>query len=259
MSREGTAKALSILPSRVLDSLDALFQEAQGKGWGYAGVHREVAAIEGLLCAEHLAPPAVILDVGANTGEWAWEAATCWPRATIVCFEPSSHAADLLRNRFRTSDRVDVVQAAVGHGEGTAELYANSPGSALGSLRPRRLEHFGVNLQPQETVPLMTLDSFLATSELERIDLIKIDVEGFELDVLQGAATVLDLARVVQFEWGEASTGSPAHWVDLWYFWRDRGWEIFRITPRGAIRIPRYHPRDEVMTWTNYLALRRGN
>lgn len=76
------------------------------------------------------------------------------------------------------------------------------------------------------------------------------------MEVLQGATGCLEHIKSVQFEWGEASAGSPVHWVDFWCLWRDRGFDAYRISPRGTTPVTRYHPRDEVMTWTNYIAIR---
>lgn len=255
--RKSAARLLSRIPSRALDYLDAMFQEAQGKGWGYAGVQGEVNALSRLLKGDGLGPPSLIFDVGANIGEWAGEARMRWPRADVVCFEPSQVAVDLLRTKFSADPRIRVVGAAVGASIGEASLFADRPGSALSSLRRRRLDHFDLEFPVEETVKVTTLDSFLEQSGSgRRVDVIKIDVEGSEMDVLLGAPRCLEHVRAVQFEWGEASTGSPVHWLDFWYFWRDMGMRLFRISPRGITEVTRYHPRDEVMTWTNYVAVR---
>jgi FkbM family methyltransferase len=236
--------------------MDAILQEAQGKGWGYAGTRHEVAAIATVMRKYEVQTPRVVLDVGANVGEWAEIALGVWPTTQLLCFEPSTHAAELLRHRFADHGNVEVVEAALGNRAGSATLFADDPGSALGSLHRRRLDHFDVELHAQQSVSVLTLDAFLHQRSMNDVDVIKLDVEGCEMDVLEGASYALSLARLVQFEWGEASTGSRIHWVDMWYFWRDRGWQLYRIAPRGPIHVRRYHPRDEVMTWTNYVAVR---
>lgn len=255
--RKAAARLLSRIPSRGLDYLDAIFQEAQGKGWGYSGVHCEVNALARLLKADGLGRPSLVFDVGANVGEWTDEARRRWPQADIVCFEPSQVAVGALHARFADDPGIRIVGAAVGASIGEASLFGDSPGSALSSLRQRRLDHFDLKFPIEEIVKVTTLDSFLDQSDSGRhVDVIKIDVEGSEMDVLLGAQGCLEQVRAVQFEWGEASTGSPLHWVDFWYFWRDRGMRLYRISPRGITEVTRYHPRDEVMTWTNYVAVR---
>lgn len=257
--RRNTAILLSRLPMRGLDYLDAIFQEAQGKGWGYAGVNNEVQGVRTALELEGWGPPALVLDVGANVGDWSAVARRAWPDATIICFEPSSTAAKALRKRFEGASGVRVIESAVGSEVGEAVLFGNGSGSPLASLRKRRLDHFNVELGREETVRVLSLDAFLAREAIENaVDVVKIDVEGFEMDVLEGFADGLDSVKAVQFEWGEASTGSPVHWVDFFYFWRDRGLNLYRVSPRGVVQVDRYHPRDEVMTWTNYIAVRPG-
>ena len=258
--RRTAARLLAHIPPKRLDLLDAIVQEAQGKGWGYSGVLREVAGVRACLEVEGHSSPSLIFDVGANVGDWAAAARSAWPTSEIVCFEPSEVAGNALKKRFVSDERIRVVATAVGATEGWAELYGDLPGSPLSSLRQRRLEHFDVHLEPQESVQVRTLDSHLSIcGGFGSVDVIKIDVEGAEMDVLRGAERCLESVKAVQFEWGEASTGSPLHWVDYWYFWKDRGFKLYRIYPRGILKVDHYHPRDEVMTWTNYIAVRSAN
>lgn len=255
--RRVSALALSRVPIRALDYLDAILQEAQGKGWGYSGVNWEVRGLAQLLERYGHGPPSLALDIGANVGEWAAEARRTWPGCRLICFEPSSLAARKLSERFAHDPRLGVERVAVASAEGQLPLFSNHEGSALSSLRQRRLEHFDVEFNTVEHVAVTTIDAYLAAHQkLPDVDIIKVDVEGFEMEVLQGAEECLKYIKAVQFEWGEASTGSPVHWVDFWYFWRDRGLDVYRISPRGTTPVTRYHPRDEVMTWTNYIAIR---
>lgn len=255
--RRLSARALSTLPVRALDYVDAIFQEAQGKGWGYSGVGSEVRGLARLLRQYGYGPPCLVLDIGANVGDWAAEARRAWPECSLICFEPSTLAASRLEQRFIQDPRVAVEKVAIASSEAQLPLYSNHEGSALSSLRQRRLEHFDVEFDTVEHVAVTTVDAYLAAHQhLPDVDIMKVDVEGFEMEVLQGAANCLERITAVQFEWGEASTGSPVHWVDFWYFCRDRGLDVYRISPRGTTRVTRYHPRDEVMTWTNYIAIR---
>lgn len=255
--RRIAAQLLARMPGTALDYLDAIFQEAQGKGWGYAGVAREIAALKILLDGKRSRKETIIFDVGAHVGDWTSEVLKAWPLSEVTCFEPSTSSAGALRRRFASDTRVRIIQAAVGECDGEATLFANHSGSELGSLRSRRLDHFETSLSTTETVKLLSLDSYIkdCSSDLS-VDILKVDAEGYEMEVLSGAQDCLQRVKAVQFEWGEASTGSPIHWVDFWYFFRDRGMNLYRVSPRGVIAVNRYHPRDEVMTWTNYIAVR---
>ena len=210
-----------------------------------------------LLTNTGIEEPRIILDVGANRGDWTYEAYSEWPRAQIFAIEPSPLAHTELCKRMEKIDNVISRKLAIGAVCGEAVLFSNEPGSELSLLRQRRLEHFGISLSLTEKVTLSTLDDFVKVNGILEIDVLKIDVEGSKMEVLLGGEEVLRRVKVVQFEWGEASTGTQVHWVDFWYFFLEREMSMYRITPQGAKEVMRYHPRDEVMTWTNYLAVRK--
>ena len=65
--RRVTARALSVVPVRALDYVDAIFQEAQGKGGGYFGVSWEVRGLARLLQQYGYGPPSLVLDVGPTS------------------------------------------------------------------------------------------------------------------------------------------------------------------------------------------------
>jgi FkbM family methyltransferase len=255
--RRGLASTLSRFPHSWLDKFEAIFQEAQGKGWGYGGVTLEIRALSKLMSSSGIEAPKTILDVGANVGNWTHAAQLEWPNIQIFALEPSLVAYTKLCRRMEKVESVVCCKIALSDSCGESKLFSNESGSELSSLRQRHLEHFGNSLSSTETVTISTLDQFVMDHGITSIDILKIDVEGFEMEVLNGGQDSLDHVKVVQFEWAEASTGASVHWVDFWYFFQEREMEIFRITPNGAKKIERYHPRDEVMTWTNYLAIRR--
>jgi hypothetical protein len=89
--------------------------------------------------------------------------------------------------------------------------FSDTPGSGLASMTRRRLEHHRVAFRLREPVTIETLDDYWAGRPAERIDLLRVDVEGHELDVLCGAARTLGAARIdfVPFEVG-GSTSTPA-------------------------------------------------
>lgn len=157
-----------------------------------------------------LRPGDVFLDVGANVGYFSCLAAS---RGAIVhAFEPNpAVAGQVIRsgelNRF--GDRLRVVRKAVSAADGRGELFLPADGSdtAVSSLLPLSTLQGGGS-QP---VALVSLDSYCQQHEIERIRAIKIDVEGAELDVLDGAHRVLSEVRpdAVICELSGFEDGSP--------------------------------------------------
>jgi hypothetical protein len=138
------------------------------------------------------------------------------------------------------------------------ELYADHPGSTLASLSKRSLGHLGISFEHVEKIRLDTLDSYCACQEVRQIDLLKLDVEGHELDVLQGGQELFAERRVamVSFEFGGANLDSGTCLRDFFDFFHQAGMRsIYRLTPAGRlIALGAYREAYEQYRTTNYLA-----
>jgi FkbM family methyltransferase len=140
----------------------------------------------------------LVLDVGANTGQFAMEAHRAFPRARVICFEPLADVAQTLRaNLERSSIVAQVLNVALSDEPGEKAFYLHVGHSPSSSLLPTT-EH-AATVYPQTadqrvvTVRVDTLDATLAVigppSEGEA--LLKVDVQGNELRVLRGASGTL--------------------------------------------------------------------
>lgn len=223
-----------------------------GKGYGSASIAKEVA------CARRFCRGGVLFDVGANKGSYTRELIRQFGDSAIkiYCFDP---ATALVRSHLQFADpRVDVVNAALGAKEGSRSLFGVESQSGLSSLTQRRLDHFGIAMTKVQEVDVTTLDSFANTHHIEQIDLLKLDVEGHELDVLKGGADLLSQNRIkcIQFEFGGCNIDTRTYFQDFWYLLHVKhGFSIYRISPFAPIRINRYRETDEVFLTTNYIAV----
>ena len=134
-------------------------------------------------------PGDCVLDIGANVGDWTLPMAQrVGPLGRVIAFEPVPYLAETIVKTARVNRHswVEVQQLALSAADGTTEFSverANSGGSRLGRL-DGDFSHI--------TVRTARLDTLLASRpEIERIDFVKIDVEGFEEAVLQGARASL--------------------------------------------------------------------
>jgi hypothetical protein len=82
-------------------------------------------------------------------------------------------------------------------------------------------------------------------------------VEGHELSVLAGAKEVLNRIELVQFEFGGGNIDSKTYFQDFWYFFKNLNFDIYRLTPRGPIKVSEYSEFLEVFRPTNYFAVRK--
>lgn len=134
-----------------------------------------------------------VLDVGASRGQFALFAAQRFPQARVISFEPLPGARATLGDVL--GGRVEVRPVAVGAVAGTAELNvsAQDDSSSLLPIGRRQMTEFpGTERASTLEVPVVTLDEELS-ADLPGPRLLKIDVQGLELDVLRGAGASLGL------------------------------------------------------------------
>jgi len=198
----------------------------------------------------------LVFDVGGNQGDYSSELLRQKPGVRVVIFEPAKKNIDRLRSRFSSQAGVKIEPAALGACAGQGVLYANFSGSGIASLYERNLEHMAIKLSHRETVVIRTLDEYLSLTDPDgRLDLLKMDIEGAELDALAGATLLLERTRAVQFEFGGCNLDSRTFFRDFWIFFTKRGFQIHRLTPLGPLHLRDYEERDEAFLTTNYLAL----
>jgi FkbM family methyltransferase len=159
------------------------------------------------LCSLGFAP-AVIYDIGAYRGGWSRLAAEVFPHAQFVLFEANrDHAGELA-----ASGRRHLI-AALGEADGGARAFhVPRAGDVTGaSLYVENTTHYGqANLQVRE-VETVRLDTVVAREKLPAPDLIKIDVQGAELEVLAGAPEALRAAAalIVEVSFVDYNKGGP--------------------------------------------------
>jgi FkbM family methyltransferase len=141
-----------------------------------------------LLCDE---PVRVIFDLGASDGSTTLTYRPLFPDATIYSFEPTESAHEALRRRFRDDPKVVPIRAAVGPKNGTATLFVNAFGET-NSLLPAAVESGSMANLATQPVPLISIDSFCAESGIAKIDVLKMDIQGFELNALKGMRNLLE-------------------------------------------------------------------
>ena len=226
----------------------------QGKGWGTASIKSEVQSCLQLLKGHHLK---VAVDIGANQGKYTEELMRFCPNLEHHIFEPSSSNVHHLKQRFSSKNNVHIVGKALSDTPGLLTLYADKPGSGLASLGKRRLDYLGIQMNFEEEVEVIRFDDYWRnfSSSSSAIDFVKIDVEGFELSVLEGFGALLSAVKLIQFEFGGTDIDSRTFFKDFWYFFNDKGFILYRISPRGTLLVDSYSEQDEYFVYTNYIAI----
>lgn len=134
--------------------------------------------------------PTVIFDVGANIGQSALRFLDAFQGAQVICFEPvPSTFHQLKRNLHGTGARCH--NLALGELPETTTMYLKpDPLSCKNSLIPFR------NFSHTAQIEVTTIDAFTAEKRIPHIDFLKIDTEGYDLEVLRGAERLLASKRI---------------------------------------------------------------
>lgn len=132
----------------------------------------------------------VIFDVGANNGQTVLKLKSYWPDARIHCFEPGSVAFKELSHRYDTDPLVTMNNLALGT-EKTKTTFHECAHHDLNSLlKPR-----GLGYETTE-IEVNSLADYCMEHGIESADLLKIDTQGYELEVLSGAESLLRAGKI---------------------------------------------------------------
>ena len=169
-------------------------------------------------------------------------------------FEPQSASFDALHKRFHEDPRVKLRKIALGRSPGTANLHFDAAGETTATLQQGAF----ATQEHSEEVSLSTVDEICREEKIERIHLLKIDTEGFEMEVLIGASEIIGRGAIdaIQFEFGDTFLRTPYHFVDFWELLSSK-FVIYRILRRGLCKVERYSPDLEIFKLANFLCVRR--
>ena len=199
----------------------------------------------------------VLFDVGANAGSYTRVLRRFSPQSAIHAFEPHPRTFATLQQRA-AGPGTTLVNLALSDRAGTMQLYdfANDDGSTQASLGEAAVGMFDP-ATVSHTVDVVTLDEYLARTGIERIDLLKIDTEGFDINVLRGARGALarGVIRAIQFEFIPADIAMRVSMRD--FFEVLDGFRLHRLCLNGQLMpLSRYDvKRCEIYVTHNIVAL----
>lgn len=203
----------------------------------------------------------LILDVGANLGQYAQAIRdVLGPSVKVHSFEPSPAAQQVFTNSHPNDPALHLHPYGLGaQSVQNMVLHAHKMGGSGSSIFKKELPGSDYQYGLQETINIRTLDEFLSEQGITKVDLLKIDVEGYELEVLKGAKAALANGAIdrIQFEFGEGSVAARIFmkdFVDL----LSPGYQLFYLLRNGLVPIGRYSLTLENFNTTNYVALRKG-
>lgn len=199
-----------------------------------------IASLELIEIARAQLPPnPVIYDIGAHVGTWALLAKACLPDAEVHCFEPLTEHMDEFRHLTANVEGINLHQIALGSINGTRTINILSRSDASSFLIPGNLasEHWRITEQETRETTVVRLDDYVQRMRIADPDIVKLDVQGYELEVLQGAERVLEGVSwlICEVSFREYYDDQPL-FEDIIAYLREKGFRMAAIsvdTPLG--------------------------
>jgi len=179
----------------------------------------------------------VVVDAGANVGDWTsfFVEQVGDLEGTIYALEPQPAAA--ARIRALSLKQCEVLELALGEHPGKATFHTSGPLDTTGSLFDRRDTYGRDRTYDSFEVEVVRLDDFVQMRGIERIDFLKMDLEGAEYQVLKGAAECLRSRRIraLSLEFGTSNVNARVFFREIYELLAGSGFAIYRVTPAGRL------------------------
>lgn len=196
------------------------------------------AGVEHIEALRHI-DVATCIDVGANVGQFTSVVRYIFPKATVIAFEPLPAAADLYADIWNGARGITLHRVALGAKRADGILHVTNRTDSSSLLVPGEGQRQAYDIHEVEAkkVPVQPLHEIVSLRQCERPVLMKIDVQGAELDVLAGCGDALDQidavyleASFVELYTGQALAGEVVRYMV------ERGFKL-----RGVFNISRTH------------------
>lgn len=205
--------------------------------------------------------PLVVFDVGANVGDYARLIRRYAPQAEVYAFEPHPETFAHL-TKDAAMHGYQALNLGLSDVAGSQKIYdyADRGGTAHASLYQAVIEDLHRGVAAAWDVDLTSLDAFCRERGVERIHLLKIDTEGNELRVLQGARETLQAGRIdlIHFEFNGMNAVSRSFFRDFYELLPD--FDFYRLLPEEMLPLGAYDPLFcELYGFQNIVAVRRAS
>ncbi len=203
----------------------------------------------------------VIFDVGANTGSYALLCQQINPNSQIFCFEPHPQTFSLLQKQVQNNKNIKTLNLALSNKSGKLALYdyQDNRNSRHATLCQDVIETVANQTSINFEVPVSTVDEIIIEQRLKKIHLLKVDVEGHDLQVLQGAKSAIanNIVQAIQFEFTKNNSTAKVFMKDFFDLLA-KDFIFYRLLPYGLLPLNQYNPSiHEIFAYQNIIGLKR--
>jgi len=217
----------------------------------YASYKAYADRAERRLLKQVLFPGAVAVDAGANIGIYSLFLARCvGPAGAVHSFEPAPENFSRLCAATRSLSNVHVSQTSVGESSGHSKLYLSD------TLNVDHRTYFTDKSAGRIVeIEMVALDDYFKPGQ--RVDLIKMDIQGYELHALRGASRVLadnPAAKLLVEFWPYGLKQAGTNWVELVEALRGKNMRVSEITMGGLVPLRRDAISENADCYVNLFA-----
>ena len=256
-----------IFARNIFSKFNKLLYQLSLRGLGFFNYQSMTISGETWFIKKYVLPSAVkktkyiVFDVGANKGEYSKLISTL-PNVEIHAFEPHPATFKVLQENLAMIKNIKFYNLAISDVVGRLKLfdYKNMNGSTHASLSSEIFSTIHDSSFTSHEIDVVTLDSIIESDELDSIDFLKIDVEGYELSVLKGAIKALNNKAIplIQFEFTQLNSTTRVFFKDFYDLLADK-YKIYRLLPNGLIEIKYYNPMEqEIFGYQNFVAIQNN-
>ena len=199
--------------------------------------------------------PTLIIDGGANVGDYSVMANQIMPDCTIYAFEPvEATFQHLLSNTENLQNVVPIKKGLFKENcELSINLFASNEHSSIYDI-----EGLPQSSNQKQTIELVRGDDFMRNQNIASVDFLKLDVEGAEYDALLGFENTIKQGRIkaVQFEYGYINISTKKLLIDYYTFFEANGYVLGKVFPK-IVEFRKYQLKYEDFIGPNFIAVKK--
>lgn len=213
---------------RVWKILASLLLGRKNRKWGRNAVRNRFSDMRRIITSES----PVIIDAGANRGAMTEHFLKQYESPEILAFEAIPELAEALKTRFSNKPNVRIINCALGEKEKKARFHITGNLSSSSIYKPTRenIDYHGTALSISRVIDVKVNKLSTFIGKFRSIDILKLDVQGYELAVLKGAGSSLKKVKVItaEVEFVPMYIGQPL-FAEIDIFLRKNGFSLLNI------------------------------
>ncbi len=199
--------------------------------------------------------PSVIIDGGANIGDYTKLANKLNPNTSIYSFEPVKNTFEKLKNNLKNINNVTLINKGLYKDNCTKQIniFDSDTHSSLYNI-----QGLSYKANQKQTIELIRGDNFMNDYKINEIDFLKIDVEGAEYDVINGFEEHINQGKIkaIQFEYGYINITTKYLLIDYYNYFNSKGYVLGKIFPK-TVEFRKYEFKYEDFLGPNFIAVKK--